>query len=58
LSVSNALELFYRQIIAHRGLPFEVRMANEESMKAIEDSMAGKGKRFSAASELYKNLGI
>jgi DNA-damage-inducible protein J len=58
LSVSNALELFYRQVIAHRGLPFEVRMANEESMKAIEDSRVGKAKRFCTGSELFKDLGI
>lgn len=58
LSVSNAFELFYRQVIAHRGLPFEVRIPNEQTMKAIEDSRAAKGKRFSTASELFKDLGI
>lgn len=25
ISISTAYELFYRQIVAHRGLPFEVR---------------------------------
>jgi DNA-damage-inducible protein J len=58
LSVSNAFDLFYRQVIAHRDLPFEVRIANEQTMKAIEDSRVGKGKRFSTASELFKDLGM
>jgi len=58
LSVSNAFELFYRQVIANRGLPFEIRVPNEETMKAIEESRMGKGKKFSTASDLYKDLGI
>ena len=58
LSVSKSFELFYRQVIAHRGLPFEINVPNEKTMKAIEDSRQGKGKRFSTAQELFDDLGI
>jgi len=58
LSVSGAFELFYRQVIAHRGLPFDVRIPNKKTIDAIERSKQGKGKRFKNTKDLYKDLGI
>ncbi len=58
LSVSGSFELFYRQVIAQRGLPFELRVPNKKTMKSIENSRQGKGKRFSTTEELYNDLGI
>ena len=58
LSVSGSFELFYRQVIAQRGLPFELRIPNEKTMKAIENSRQGKGKTFSSPEELFDDLGI
>ena len=56
LSVSKSFELFYRQVIAQRGLPFELHIPNEKTMKAIENSRKGKGQRFSSAQELFDDL--
>jgi len=58
LSVSNAYELFYRQVIANQGLPFELKVPNERTMKAIENSRQGKGKKFANEEELFDELGI
>jgi len=58
LSVSNSFELFYRQVIAHRGLPFDLQIPNEKTIKAIERSRAGKGKTFPDAQKLFDDLGI
>jgi DNA-damage-inducible protein J len=58
LSVSKSFELYYRQIIAHRGLPFELRVANEKTMRAIENSRQGKGKSFSSTQDLFDDLEI
>ena len=58
LSVSKSIDLFYRQVIAQRGLPFELHVPNEKTRKAIEDSRQGKGKRFYTAQELFDDLGI
>jgi len=58
LSVSNAYELFYRKVIANRGLPFELKVPNEKTMKAIENSRQGKGKKFATEEELFEDLGI
>lgn len=58
LSVSNSIELFYRQVVAQRGLPFDLQVPNEKTMQAIRNSRAGRGKRFSSSEELFKDLGI
>lgn len=58
LSVSQSFELFYRQVIAQRGLPFELKAPNEKTMRAIENSRRGKGKSFPTAEKLFEDLGI
>ncbi len=58
LSVSNAYELFYRQVIANRGLPFELKVPNAKTIKAIENSRQGRGKKFATEEELFEDLGI
>jgi DNA-damage-inducible protein J len=58
LSVSKSFELFYRQVIANKGLPFELHVPNEKTMRAIENSRQGKGKTFSSSDELFEDLGI
>jgi len=58
LSVSKSFELFYRQVIAQHGLPFELQVPNEKTMKAIENSRQGKGKTFTSPQELFDDLGI
>lgn len=58
LSVSKSFELFYRQVIAQRGLPFELQVPNEKTIKAIENSRQGKGKTFTSPQELFDDLGI
>ena len=58
LSVSNSVELFYRQVVAQRGLPFELEVPNEKTMKAIRNSRSGKGRKFSGTKDLFKDLGI
>ena len=43
LSSSEAMRLFLYQIVRHRGLPFEVRIPNAETLAVIEELEAGKG---------------
>jgi DNA-damage-inducible protein J len=58
LSLSKSFELFCRQIIAHKGLPFELHIVNEKTMQAVENSRKGKGDIFSNPEELFKDLGV
>jgi DNA-damage-inducible protein J len=38
LSVSDAVELFYRQVERTNGLPFEARVPNEETRQALKEA--------------------
>lgn len=57
-AISNSVDLFYRQFVAQRGLPFEGQVHNEKTIKAIRNSRSGKGEKFSTSQEFFKNLGI
>ena len=42
LSVTEAITMFYRQVVMHRGLPFSVRLPNETTKAAMMDALDGK----------------
>ena len=57
LSPAEAVRLFYKQICLHHGLPFEVRLPNEETVAAIKEAKSGKGLVESKdLEELFKDL--
>ncbi len=58
LTAGKSIELFYRQVIAQRGLPFEMHVPNEKTMKAVENSRQGKGMKFNSTDKLFDDLGI
>ena len=58
ISVSTATEMFYRQIIANKGLPFDPRVPNKSTIKAMENARKGKGKRYRTVKEMIKDIGI
>ena len=53
---STAISLFFKQIVLHRGIPFDIRLPNKLTMQAIEELESGKGVRFNSAEELLKDL--
>ena len=59
LTVSETVQLLYRQIQLHRGLPFEVRLPNALTVRTLNASKAGRNvKRFGSKKELYADLGL
>jgi len=58
ISISSAYEMFYRQIIAHRGLPFDPRLPNETSIQAMEAAREGKDKVYGSVKEMFNNMEI
>ena len=38
LSTTEAITLFYKQVTLHKGLPFAVRIPNEETVEALEQA--------------------
>ena len=41
LSATEAITLFYKQVTVHRGLPFDVRMPNAETLEALRQVRDG-----------------
>ena len=59
LNHSTAINMYYRLILAQRGIPFEVKLPNKKTLKAIDDIEKGKNvKKFAAAEDLFEDLGI
>jgi DNA-damage-inducible protein J len=54
VSTTDAITIFLRQVVLRRGLPFDVRIPNAVTRKAIDDLEAGKGKRSASVDELMK----
>lgn len=43
MNFSEAVSIFTKMVVQERGLPFEVKLPNEETIKAMKDVRAGKG---------------
>ena len=41
LSATQAINMFYQQIKYHNGIPFEIKIPNQETKKVIEESRKG-----------------
>jgi DNA-damage-inducible protein J len=59
LNATQGITLFYRQVVLHHGLPFDVKIPNAESRKAMREIETGDGLiRSDSAEELFRDLGI
>ena len=59
LSATQAITLFYQQVKWYRGLPFEVRVPNEVTLKTFEETDTGQNLvRFENAQDMFAQLGI
>ena len=55
---AQAFNLFLRQVALQKGLPFEVKIPNAETIEAMEELENGGGTHHKTAEEMYKDLGI
>lgn len=58
ISVSDAVRMLLVRVAAEKALPFEVKVPNTETVKAMRAADEGRGKRFKTASALFEDLGI
>ncbi len=59
LSTTEAITLFYRQVMLRRGLPFEVKIPNQTTIQTFEDTDAGRNLiECENAEEMFEKLGI
>ncbi len=56
LSTSDAIRLLMVRIADERRLPFEVRVPNTTTRKAIAELEKGKGKKFAGVEDLMADL--
>jgi DNA-damage-inducible protein J len=56
LSISDAIRLLMLRIADERRLPFEVKVPNATTRKAIAELEAGKGKHFASVEALMADL--
>jgi DNA-damage-inducible protein J len=58
MSVSDAVRILLVRVAAEKALPFEVRVPNATTVKAMQAADRRKGKRFKTADALFEDLGI
>ena len=56
LSISDAIRLLMLRVADERRLPFEVKVPNATTRKAMAELEAGKGKRFTSVDALMADL--
>ena len=58
ISVSDAVRMLLVRVAAEKALPFEVKIPNATTVKAMRAADRGKRKRSRSADTLFKDLGI
>ena len=59
LTTTQAITLFYKQVELRKGLPFDVAIPNEITLKTFSDTDAGRELIIcSDANDMFKKLGI
>lgn len=58
ISVSDAVRMLLVRVAAEKALPFQVRVPNATTVKAMRAADSRKGRRSRSAGALFKELGI
>jgi DNA-damage-inducible protein J len=58
ISVSDAVRMLLVRVAAEKALPFEVKIPNATTLKALRAADKGAGKRLKSADALFKDLEI
>ena len=56
LSAAEAVRLFYTQICLQKGLPFEAKIPNKVTLKAMADADNRKTRKSKSIDDLFENL--
>lgn len=56
LSYSQAIGVFNSMVVMNKGLPFEVKIPNNETQKALKELEERKGSTFSNIDSLFDDL--
>lgn len=56
LSASQVINALYAQIVMHKGIPFELKIPNEITLRAMHELEHGGGKKFSNFHDMISDL--
>jgi len=56
ISTSEAITIFLHRVKLEKGIPFELKIPNAKSLKAIKDIEKGKVEKFKSAKTMFKNM--
>jgi DNA-damage-inducible protein J len=56
--VSDAVRMLLVRVAAEKALPFDVKLPNATTVKAMRAADKGRGKRLNSAGALFNDLGI
>jgi DNA-damage-inducible protein J len=59
LNISSAVNLFLRQVINYRGIPFDLRLPNKETLHAMDDIENNRNlESADTVEEMFKKTGV
>jgi DNA-damage-inducible protein J len=59
LNASEAIRLFYKQVALRKGLPFDVKIPNVATRRAMQDVEQGRDlTRYRDTDEMFEKLGL
>jgi DNA-damage-inducible protein J len=58
ISMSDAMRMLLIRVAAEKALPFDVKVPNATTVRAMRAADRGKGTRLNSAGALFKHLGI
>ena len=56
LNYSQAISVFNNMIVLNKGLPFELKLPNNDTIQALEELQNKDGKTFNNVDELFADL--
>lgn len=56
MNTTDAISIFLSQVVLNKGLPFDVRIPNKATRRAIKEVKQGKGKRYQSSQQLMDDL--
>ena len=56
LNYSQAISVFNNMIVLNKGLPFELKLPNNDTIEALEELQSRDGKTFNNVDELFADL--
>jgi len=56
LTSSQAINAFYAQIVLVKGLPFDVKIPNKETIEAMQELDSGNVETFESMADVWKSI--